>query len=97
MHFIGTIGKTQRARLCIHARQPRILADAAAAMRLDRIVDDAIQAFGGAGVTEDPGLARMYAQSRTLRLVDGPDEVHNRSIARMEIARHGNFTPMKTH
>ena len=43
------------------------------------------------------GLARMYAQSRTLRLVDGPDEVHNRSIARMEIARHGNFTPMKTH
>jgi acyl-CoA dehydrogenase len=62
-----------------------------------KIVDDAIQAFGGAGVTEDPGLARMYAQSRTLRLVDGPDEVHNRSIARMEIARHGNFTPMKTH
>jgi alkylation response protein AidB-like acyl-CoA dehydrogenase len=62
-----------------------------------KIVDDAIQAFGGAGVTEDPGLARMYAQSRTLRLVDGPDEVHNRSIARMEIARHGNFTPKKTH
>jgi alkylation response protein AidB-like acyl-CoA dehydrogenase len=61
-----------------------------------KIVDDAIQAFGGAGVTEDPGLARMYAQSRTLRLVDGPDEVHNRSIARMEIARHGNFAPMKT-
>jgi len=60
-----------------------------------KIVDDAIQAFGGAGVTEDPGLARMYAQSRTLRLADGPDEVHNRSIARMEIARHGNFTPMK--
>lgn len=60
------------------------------------IVDDAIQAFGGAGVTEDPGLARMYAQSRTLRLVDGPDEVHNRSIARMEIARHSNFTPMKS-
>jgi alkylation response protein AidB-like acyl-CoA dehydrogenase len=61
-----------------------------------KIIDDAIQAHGGGGVSEDAGLARMYAQSRTLRLADGPDEVHNRSIARMEIARHGSFTP-KAH
>ncbi|HET9105992.1 MAG TPA: acyl-CoA dehydrogenase family protein [Steroidobacteraceae bacterium] len=53
-----------------------------------QIVDDAIQAFGGAGVTTDPGLARMYASLRTMRIVDGPDEVHNRAIARQELRKH---------
>ncbi len=53
-----------------------------------RIIDDAIQAFGAAGVTTDPGLAKSYAHQRTLRLADGPDEVHNRSIARWEFGRH---------
>jgi len=53
-----------------------------------RIIDDAIQAHGGAGVSEDFGLAQAYAHQRTLRLADGPDEVHARSIARMEFARH---------
>jgi len=61
-----------------------------------KIIDDAMQAWGGAGVSEDPGLARAYASIRTLRFADGPDEVHNRAIARWEIARHGNFTPHKT-
>ncbi|MCW9032747.1 MAG: acyl-CoA dehydrogenase family protein [Alphaproteobacteria bacterium] len=51
------------------------------------IVDRAIQAHGGAGVTTDFGLAAMYAQSRTLRLADGPDEVHKRSIARYELRK----------
>jgi acyl-CoA dehydrogenase len=53
-----------------------------------RIIDDAIQAFGGAGVSEDAGLAAMYAGQRTLRLADGPDEVHNRSIARIEFGKY---------
>ena len=53
-----------------------------------KIIDDAIQAFGGAGVSNDYGLAKAYAHQRTLRLADGPDEVHARSIARMEFARH---------
>jgi acyl-CoA dehydrogenase len=53
-----------------------------------RIIDDAIQAFGGAGVSEDAGLASMYAGQRTLRLADGPDEVHNRSIARIEFGKY---------
>ncbi len=53
-----------------------------------RIIDDAIQAFGGAGVSEDPGLAQAYAHQRTLRLADGPDEVHNRSIARIEFGKY---------
>lgn len=53
-----------------------------------RIIDDAIQAHGGGGVSDDYGLASAYAHQRTLRLADGPDEVHARSIARMEFAAH---------
>ena len=55
-----------------------------------KVIDDAIQAHGGAGVCEDFGLAKLYAHVRTLRLADGPDEVHNRAIARMEFGRHTN-------
>ena len=53
-----------------------------------RIIDDAIQAFGAAGVSDDAGLARNYAQIRTLRLADGPDEVHRRAIARLEMKKY---------
>ena len=53
-----------------------------------RIIDDAVQAHGGAGVSQDFGLAASWAGIRTLRLADGPDEVHNRSIALMEFAKH---------
>ena len=53
-----------------------------------KIIDDAIQAWGGGGVTTDSGLARMYAGQRTLRIADGPDEVHNRTIARLEYGKH---------
>ena len=56
-----------------------------------KIIDDAIQAGGGAGVTTDSGLARMYASQRTLRLADGPDEVHNRTIARLEFGKYMNL------
>ena len=55
-----------------------------------KVIDDAIQAHGAAGVSEDFGLAHAYAHIRTLRLADGPDEVHNRAIARLEFARHTN-------
>ena len=53
-----------------------------------KVIDDAIQAFGGAGVSDDVGLARAYASIRTLRLADGPDEVHRRAIARLEFKKH---------
>jgi acyl-CoA dehydrogenase len=53
-----------------------------------RIIDDAVQAHGGAGVSQDFGLAASWAGIRTLRLADGPDEVHNRAIARIEFAKH---------
>ena len=56
-----------------------------------KIIDDAIQAHGGAGVTTDFGLARAYAGQRTLRLADGPDEVHARMIARMEFGKYGDL------
>ena len=55
-----------------------------------KIIDDAIQAHGGGGVSDDFGLAKSYANIRTLRLADGPDEVHNRAIARLEFRRHTN-------
>ncbi|ARS28162.1 acyl-CoA dehydrogenase family protein [Sphingomonas sp. KC8] len=53
-----------------------------------KLIDDAIQAHGGGGVTSDFGLARAYATIRTLRLADGPDEVHNRAIARLEFGKY---------
>jgi acyl-CoA dehydrogenase len=55
-----------------------------------RIIDDAIQAHGGMGVTSDAGLAQAYAHIRTLRLADGPDEVHCRAIARLEMRKYSN-------
>jgi acyl-CoA dehydrogenase len=53
-----------------------------------KVLDRAIQVHGGAGVTDDFPLAETYAHLRTLRLADGPDEVHKLSIARRELAPH---------
>jgi len=52
-----------------------------------QVVDWAIQAHGGAGMCDDFPLAYAYAHVRTLRLADGPDEVHRTAIAKLEIAR----------
>jgi acyl-CoA dehydrogenase len=52
-----------------------------------RVIDRAIQAFGGAGVCQDFPLASAWANSRTLRLADGPDEVHRAAIAKLELRR----------
>ena len=52
-----------------------------------RVIDDAIQAFGGAGVSDDTPLAQMWTGQRSLRLADGPDEVHCRAVARSEFKR----------
>ena len=57
-----------------------------------QVIDDAIQAHGGGGVTSDFGLAKMYSGIRTLRLADGPDEVHNRTIARLELKKYADLT-----
>ena len=57
-----------------------------------QIIDQAIQVYGGAGVTDDFGLGWAYAMSRTLRIADGPDEVHRNHIAKLELSR---FTQRK--
>ena len=52
-----------------------------------RVIDRALQAHGGAGVCQDFPLAEMYAHMRTLRIADGPDEVHVRTVARLEMRK----------
>ena len=56
-----------------------------------QVLDDAIQAHGGGGVSEDFALAHDWAALRTLRFADGPDEVHNRAIARAEFGKYGEW------
>ncbi|AXF55162.1 acyl-CoA dehydrogenase family protein [Salicibibacter kimchii] len=53
-----------------------------------RVIDRAIQAHGGAGVTDDFPLAQSWAKARTLRLADGPDEVHRRTVGRLELKKY---------
>ena len=59
-----------------------------------QVIDWALQAHGGGGVSDDFPLAFSYAQARTLRFADGPDEVHRASIAKMEL---GKYAPPKAH
>lgn len=56
-----------------------------------RVIDRAVQVHGGAGVCNDFGLAGAWAGARTLRLADGPDEVHRAAIAKLELARHADL------
>ena len=58
-----------------------------------KVLDWAIQAHGAAGVSDDFFLAAAYAHSRTLRLADGPDEVHRNQIGKLELAKHGTGFP----
>ncbi len=53
-----------------------------------KVIDEAMQMFGGTGVSQDTPLADMYAQMRTLRFADGPDAVHRMQVARKELALH---------
>jgi acyl-CoA dehydrogenase len=52
------------------------------------VIDRAIQAHGGAGVSQDFLLTELFAQARLLQIADGPDEVHKMSVARRELRRH---------
>ena len=85
-HMMDTVGnKTARAEIAM-------IKVVAPAMAL-RVIDRAIQVHGGAGMCEDFGLARAWAHSRTLRVLDGPDEVHRRTVARVELRKHRNNAP----
>ena len=55
---------------------------------LTKVADMAIQAFGGAGVSDDFGLAYTYATARSMRIFDGPDEVHRNQIGKLELSRY---------
>jgi acyl-CoA dehydrogenase len=55
---------------------------------LQRVADRAMQAFGGGGMSDDFPLAFLWTQGRTLRLADGPDEVHKRAIAKSALRRY---------
>jgi acyl-CoA dehydrogenase len=79
-HQIDTVG-TRAARAQVAAI--KVVAARAAC----DVIDRAIQVHGAAGVSQDTPLARFYAGARTLRLVDGPDEVHLRTVAKAELAR----------
>jgi acyl-CoA dehydrogenase len=58
---------------------------------LQTLVDQAIQIHGGAGVTEDYPLARLFAYARVLRLADGPDEVHRAMVAKLELKKYSDL------
>jgi acyl-CoA dehydrogenase len=68
-----------------HARTEIAAIKVAAPQVALKVIDRAIQVHGGGGVCQDVPLARMYAHVRTLRLADGPDEVHKMTIARREL------------
>jgi len=80
-HLMDTVGN-KGARMEISAI--KIVAPAMA----EWVLDKAIQAHGGAGFTDDQPLAQMWAHARTLRMADGPDEVHEMALARREIKRY---------
>ena len=70
-----------------HARVEIAAIKVAAPQVALKVIDRAIQVHGGGGVSDDFPLASMYAHQRTLRLADGPDEVHKRTIAQRELRR----------
>ena len=75
-----------------HAKNERIANNLRAlADKIEKSPDEysaSIQAHGGGGVSQDFPLAYAYAHQRTLRLADGPDEVHRNSLAKLELAKH---------
>jgi len=71
------------------ARREIAMAKVAAPRAAEQVIDRAIQAWGAAGVSEDPGLAYAWVTARFLRIGDGPDEVHRDQIARLELRAAG--------
>ena len=75
------------------ARQEIAMIKVAAPNMALGVIDRAIQLHGGGGMSDDFPLAAMYARTRAMRLFDGPDEVHRRQIARLELRRQVDGWP----
>ncbi len=88
-YLMDTVGNKQ-------ARREIAMIKIAAPNMACRVVDWAIQAFGGAGTSNDYGLAAMYATARLLRLADGPDEVHRNQLGQLELRRHADKGPIES-
>lgn len=86
-HMMDTVGNKV-------ARKEIAMIKVAAPNMACKVIDWTIQAFGGAGTSNDFGLAAMYATARLLRLADGPDEVHRNQIARLELKSHETEGPV---
>lgn len=80
-YMMDTVGNKE-------AKQEIAMIKAVAPQMALNVIDRAIQAFGGAGVGDDTPLAFMWAQARTLRIADGPDEVHRAQIAKLELKKY---------
>lgn len=80
-YMMDTVGNKE-------AKQEIAMIKAVAPQMALNVLDRAIQAFGGAGVSDDTPLAFMWAQARTLRIADGPDEVHRAQIAKLELKKY---------
>ena len=80
-YMMDTVGnKAARAQIA--------MIKVAAADTACQVIDWAIQAHGAAGICDDFGLSYAYANARTLRLADGPDEVHRNQIGKLELAKY---------
>lgn len=88
-HMMDTVGNKA-------ARGEIAMIKIAAPAMAQKIVDDAMQLFGGGGTANDHLLSAAFATARLLRLADGPDEVHRNQLARMELKRHRNTDPRQT-
>ncbi|WP_348675231.1 acyl-CoA dehydrogenase family protein [uncultured Abyssibacter sp.] len=84
-HMMDTVGNK------VAAKEIAMIKVAAPAMAC-QVLDWAIQAHGAGGVSDDFGLAYAYAQLRTLKLADGPDEVHRNAIAKLELSKYANIS-----
>jgi len=88
-HMMDTVGNKE-------ARAEIAMIKIAAPAMACKVIDIAMQAFGGGGTSNDHFLAAAYATARLLRLADGPDEVHRNQLARFELKRYRNADPAKS-